>query len=364
MRNPWRRAPALLYLLAFGSASFVFAQGHANSPRNTDAVPTNDYRVTVLVSNEADEAPLVDPLLRNAWGIARSPQSPWWVANNFTSTSTVYTGDGNKIPGLEPSVPGGPTGIVFNGSDSFQLAEGTPAAFLFASLDGTFSAWNGGVNPNAIVVHNSPGSVYTGLAIHGNTLYTTDFAECHVEAFRGNFFDDSFDEVELSGDFPPVDVPAGYCPFNVKAIGSSVYVTYAKVGEDGDEEHGVGLGFVRQFDTNGNFVASVASHGPLNAPWGIAKAPADWGRFSSCLLIGNFGDGMISGWCPGKKNPTNYRFGGMLRDKGPKIVIDGLWGLGFGNGHAAGPTNVLFFAAGPDDEVNGYFGKIVFHPAD
>lgn len=359
--NPWRRAPVFLSSVLFASGAFALAQD-VGFGRNAPVVaPANDYRVTVLVSNEEDEAPVVDPLLRNAWGIARSPQGPWWVANNFTNTSTVYTGDGAKL-GLEPAVSGGPTGTVFNGSGSFQMAGGKPAVFLFASLDGTFSAWNGDVNPNAVVVHTSPGSVYTGLAIHGSTLYTTDFAECHVEAFRGNFFDGSFDEVELSGDFPPEDVPAGYCPFNVKAIGSSVYVTYAKVGPDGDEEHGVGLGFVRQFDTDGNFVAKVASHGPLNAPWGIAKAPANWGPFSSCLIIGNFGDGMITGWCPGQKHKTKYRFGGFLRDKGPKIVIDGLWGLGFGNGHLAGPQDVLFFAAGPDDEVNGYFGKIVFHP--
>jgi len=359
--NPWRRAPAVVYSLLFASGALVFGQDVGFGTSTPDVFGgTNDYRVTVLVSNEEDEAPVVDPLLRNAWGIARSPQGPWWVANNFTNTSTVYTGDGTKL-GLEPSVPGGPTGTVFNNSSSFQMAQDKPAAFLFASLDGTFSAWNGDVNPNAVVVHTSPGSVYTGLAIHGDTLYTTDFAECSVEAFRGNFFDGSFDEVELSGDFP-AEVPDGFCPFNVKAIGNSVYVTYAKVGEDGEEEHGVGLGYVRQFDLNGNFVAKVASGNPLNAPWGIAKAPADWGRFSSCVIIGNFGDGMITGWCPGQKHKTRYRFGGFLRDKGDKIVIDGLWGLGFGNGHLAGPQNVLFFAAGPDEEVNGYFGKIVFHP--
>lgn len=358
----WRRA-AFLSLLAAGASGVAYAQDGVVLQR--DVPPPggiNDYRVTVLVSNEADEAPLVDPLLRNAWGIAASDQGPWWVANNFTATSTVYTGDGTKIP-LEPSVPGEPTGTVFNGSGSFQMEQDEPAVFLFASLDGTFSAWNGNVNPNALVVHTSPGSVYTGLAIHGHTLYTTDFAECHVEAFRGNFFDGSFDEVDLDGDFPPEDVPAGYCPFNVQAIGDSVFVTYAKVGPEGDEEHGVGLGFVRQFDTDGNFVARVASHGPLNAPWGVAKAPENWGRFSGCLLIGNFGDGTITGWCPvgSHKNKRRYRFGGYLRDKNEKIVIDGLWGIGFGNDHLSGPSDVVYFAAGPDDEVNGYFGKIVIH---
>jgi uncharacterized protein (TIGR03118 family) len=366
MRNPRRRAPVFLLLPLLGASAAALGQNvlSSDSPDTPPPGGTNDYRVTVLVSNESDEAPVVDPLLKNAWGIVRSPQGPWWVANNDTNTSTVYTGDGTKL-GLEPAVSGGPTGVVFNAGSSFQMQQGKPAAFLFAALDGSFSAWNGDVNPNAVVVHTSPGSVYTGLAIQNNTLFTADFADCEVEAFRGNFFDDSFDEVDTPGGFPPFDVPIGYCPFGIKAIGNSVYVTYAKVGPDGDEEHGVGLGYVRKFDTDGNFVARVASRDPLNAPWGIAQAPGDWGRFSGCILIGNFGDGKITGWCPNDKHgERKYRFAGFLKDKNETIVIDGLWGLGFGNNHLAGPSNVLFFGAGPDEEVNGYFGKIEFHPAD
>src|SRR6476661_1974253 len=179
-RHPW------LSFLLLGATTVAFGQDVVMRPNVDDH--TNDYRVTVLVSDEEDEAPLVDPLLVNAWGIAASDTSPWWVANNGTGTSTVYTGDGTKIPGLEPSVPGQPTGTVFNTSSTFQMADGVPAKFIFASLDGKFSAWNGDVNPNAVVVHDEPGSVYIALAIHGDTLYSPNFATCEIEAFRGNFF--------------------------------------------------------------------------------------------------------------------------------------------------------------------------------
>jgi len=354
-RHPW------LSFLLLSATTVAFGQNVVMRPNVDDH--TNDYRVTVLVSDEEDEAPLVDPLLVNAWGIAASDTSPWWVANNGTGTSTVYTGDGTKIPGLEPSVPGQPTGTVFNTSSTFQMADGVPAKFIFASLDGKFSAWNGDVNPNAVVVHDEPGSVYIALAIHGDTLYSPNFATCEIEAFRGNFFDDSFAEVDLPGGFEDKSVPTGYCPFGIQAIGDSIFVAYAKVGPDGDEEHGVGLGAVREFDTDGNFVSKIADHGPFNAPWGMAKAPADWGRFSGCLIVGNFGDGTITGWCE-KRREKKWRFAGYLRDKGPKIFIDGLWGIGFGNGHNSGPQNVLYFAAGPDGESHGYYGKIEFHPEE
>lgn len=362
MRNPCRMAPVFLALLVVGTGGLVFAQdGVVLQPDIPGG--TNDYRVTILVSNEADEAPLVDPNLRNAWGIVHSPTGPWWVANNATGTSTIYDGDGNPAGPQLITVPGAPTGTVFNASGSFQMAQGQPAIFLFASEDGTFSAWNPNVNPNAVVVHSENGAIYKGLAIHNARLYSTDFGSCSVDTFHGNFFDGTFDEIDTPGGFPPVGVPDGYCPFGIKAIDDSVYVTYAK--KNGvDEEHGVGLGVVRQFDTDGNFVARVASHGPLNAPWGIAKAPDDFGRFSGCVLIGNFGDGKLTGWCPTNHGVHPYRFGGFLQEKNAAIVIDGLWGIGFGNGHLAGPRNVLFFAAGPDEEVNGYFGKIVLHPAD
>jgi len=313
------------------------------------AAATNEYVVTVLVSNLAGVAPVTDMKLVNGWGIAASPTSPWWVADNGTGWSTIYTGAGVKAP-LEVTVPGAPTGIVAYTGNQFLLAPDRPARFIFASQDGTFSAWNRDFDPtHAHVVFSDPGSVYQGLAILGDTLYTSDFTECAVEAFDG-----TFTEIETDGEFEDRSIPAGYCPFGIQAIGNSIFVTYAPA--DGDEEvPGQGHGVVREFDADGHLVAKVASHGQLNAPWGLALAPSNFGRFSDCLLVGNFGDGEINAYC---KNAGGYHHSGILRSGNQPLRIDGLWGIGFGNGAGSGPTNVLYFAAGPDDEVNGSFGKI------
>jgi len=324
----------------------------------------NNYKVTILVSNEAGEAPHQDPDLQNAWGIAAGPSSPWWVANNATGTSSIFDADGNPAGPVKITVPGAPDGTVFNGSGSFQIASGAPALFLFASEDGTFSGWNPAVNPGAaVVVHNEPGSNYKGLAIVGSTLYSTSFGSCEVESFHGNFFDGTFTEFDTSGGFEDPSIPAGYCPFGIQAVGTSVFVSYARKDGD-DEDHGRGLGFVREFDSDGNLVARVASHGQLNAPWGMAMAPGDFGKFGGCLIVGNFGDGQMNAYCKnhgddhGEGDGQEWHHAGRLKEGHHTLVIDGLWGIGFGNGGAAGPTNVLYFAAGPDDEVNGYYGKI------
>jgi uncharacterized protein (TIGR03118 family) len=346
-------------LAALFAASVAFAQSSRGQVVVANTDKDNRYDVTILVSNEEEDAPTpADPLLKNGWGIAAGGASgPWWVNDNDTNFSTLYDGDGTKRS-LEVAVPGGPTGIVFNGGGSFQLSAGSPALFIFAALDGSFSAWNSGTA--ATVVHSEAGAVYTGLAIHGDTLYAADFAGCSVDAYHGNFFDQSFDEFDTAGGFQDHTIAAGYCPFNVQAVGDSIFVTYAKVGEDGDEEHGVGLGFVREFDANGNLVSRVGNHGQLNAPWGVAMAPDNFGLFSNCLLVGNFGDGHINAFC---KTPSgNWHQQGRLREGVHLLTIDGLWGIGFGNGGAAGKTNVLYFAAGPDDEQNGYYGKIEFAP--
>ena len=354
-----RTAGGVLAALFAASAAFAQSSGARGKVVVANTDKDNRYDVTILVSNEEEDAPTpADPLLRNGWGIAAGGATgPWWVNDNDTNFSTLYEGDGTKRA-LEVAVPGGPTGIVFNGGSSFQLSAGAPALFIFAALDGSFSAWNSGTA--ATVVHSEAGAVYTGLAIHGDTLYAADFAGCSVDAYRGNFFDQSFDEFDTAGGFQDHTIAGGYCPFGLQAVGDSIFVTYAKVGEDGDEEHGVGLGFVREFDANGNLIARVGNHGQLNAPWGVAMAPDNFGRFSDCLLVGNFGDGHIIPFC---KTPSgNWHQSGRLREGVHVLTIDGLWGIGFGNGGAAGPPNVLYFAAGPDDETNGYYGKIEFAP--
>lgn len=319
------------------------------------AADTNNYQVTILVSNEAGEAPAVDPKLVNAWGIAASATSPWWVADNGAGNSTLYTGAGAKVS-LEVIVPGAPTGIVSYGGSQFLIAPRIPARFMFASEDGTISGWSGSLpdRTHALVAFAHEGSIYKGLAIHGDTLYTTDFAECAVEALDG-----TFTTIETSGGFVDDSIPRDYCPFGIQAIGNSIFVTYALKGGT-DDIAGTGHGFVREFDDNGTLVARVANHGRLNSPWGMALAPSNFGRFSGCLLVGNFGDGQLNAYC--LDGEGGFHPAGTLRQDQKPVVIDGLWGIGFGNGQASGPTDVLYFAAGPDEEANGYFGKIEFAP--
>lgn len=319
------------------------------------ARPGNSYRSTILVSDEEDEAPVIDPLLKNAWGIAQNPSGPWWVSNEDTGTSTLYNGAGTKIP-LEVTIPpgtagetGSPTGIVFYGGSAFKLSSGASARFIFATADGTFSAWAPGMT-TAEIHHNEPGVAYLGLAIHGDRLFSTGFTECEVAAFDGNW-----EEIETAGGFEDDTVPPGYCPFGVQVIGDHVFVAYAL--SDGEEEvHGTSLGAVREFDLDGNLIAAVGDHGRLNSPWGMAMAPADWGSFGGCLLVGNFGDGRINAFC--KDSDGAWHAAGRLRENGRDLVIDGLWGIAFGNGNGLSPTSTLYFGAGPDDEEHGYFGKI------
>ncbi len=356
----WHRSMTWLVTALFVCPFMALAQDAAivrSEARAASAVPfekLNDYRATILVSNEADEAPLQDPHLVNAWGIAASSSGPWWVADNGSGFSTIYDGTGAKL--LEVTVPGAPTGTVHNDSGSFRLAANEPATFIFASEDGTFSAWNHDFDAaSAHVVHSEDGAVYKGLAIHDTRLFSTDFAGCSVDAYEGDFFDGSFHEIDTPGGFADPSIHQGFCPFGVQVVGDSVFVTYALKGGE-DDVPGIGHGFVREFDADGNLVARVGSRGLLNSPWGIAMAPDDFGRFSGCLLVGNFGDGKINAFC---QNPGgNWHHAGRLRQGRHTLSIDGLWGIGFGNGQASGPTDVLYFAAGPDDETNGYFGKI------
>jgi uncharacterized protein (TIGR03118 family) len=352
-----RPSRVLVALFLSGAAALATGAERARPVKAAAGDPGNNYKVTILVSNEEGEAPLQDPLLVNSWGIAASGSGPWWVSNNGTGTSTVYRGDGTKL-GLQPTVPGAPTGIVFNGSTSFQMADGVPATFIFASEDGTFSAWNSTINADAQVVFSDPGSNYKGLAILGDVLYSTDFASCEVEAFQGNFFTGAatpFTEIDTAGGFEDASIPAGFCPFGIQAVGESIVVTYAKKEGD-DDVAGQGNGFVRQFDSDGNLVEKIGSRGLLNSPWGVALAPPDFGKFGGCLLVGNFGDGRINAFC--QNHGGKWHEAGRLSEHRHRLTIDGLWGIGFGNDGLAGPLNVLYFAAGPDDETNGYFGKV------
>jgi uncharacterized protein (TIGR03118 family) len=321
------------------------------------------YSTHVLVSDGGLPADHFDPHLVNPWGLAFDPTGFAWVANNHTGTSTLYDGSG-AIQRLVVSIPtnvdprgGSPTGIVFNGSSGFGIGgvPPAPARFVFASEDGIISGWSPKEPPGstqALVVIDNPVGVYKGLAIladvDGDRLYAADFHTGTIDVY-----DDSFGDLFLQ--FVDPNLPAGYAPFNVQAIGDSLYVTYALQDANGvDDVPGPGHGFVDEFDRNGSLIRRFASAGVLNSAWGLALAPAEFGPMSGALLIGNVGDGRINAF-----DVKTRRFLGTLDEReGAPIQIEGLWALQFGNGVEGQPTNTLFFTAGPNEEANGIYGRI------
>jgi len=324
------------------------------------------FTVHNLVSDGFVPAEHTDPNLVNGWGLTAGPSTPWWVADNGTNVSTLYQGDGTQAA-LIVSVPGAPTGAVFNGGTGFVVSRhhaSGPARFLFATESGTILGWNPGVPPpatstTAIVAVDRAhvGAIYKGLAIasttHGAFLYATDFHNGRVD-----MFDSSFHLVTPAGAFVDPNLPHGFAPFGIQNLGGNIFVTYAKQDSDAEDDvPGLGFGFVDEYTTDGHFVRRIASGGNLNSPWGLTIAPAGFGHASGDLLVGNFGDGHINVFSPTASGP--YTSLGLLlgSDQHP-IKIDGLWGLGFGNGSASGPVTTLYFSAGPHGEAHGLFGSI------
>ena len=321
------------------------------------------YAVQPLVSDSsATPAASTDPSLVNGWGLSAGPTTPWWASDNGTNLSTLYSGTGAKTA-LTVSVPGAPTGTVFNGSatDFVVSGGGTSGAarFLFSTEGGTILGWTPSVNGTAAVVgadRSSAGAVYKGLATTNDRLYATDFHNGGVDVF-----DASFNLISTPGGFKDPAVAKGFAPFGIQALGGDVFVTYAK--QDAARKDDVplpGQGYVDEFTPDGQLVAHVVNSGkknaPLVAPWGLALAPADFGAFGGDLLVGNFGNGRISAYT--KRGSTWVYKGQLRRVDGTPDTIDGLWALGFGNGNAAGPTNTLYFLAGPSGEKHGLFGSI------
>jgi len=304
---------------------------------------------TNLVSDGAVPAVTTDPDLKNPWGISFSPTSPFWIANNGTGLSTLYNGLGAK-QGLVVSMPPAgqtPTGTVFSAISANFLGD----RFLFATEAGTIAGWQGSAGTTAVtrVDLSFSGAAFKGLAIAGDHIYATDFAGGKVDVFDGNY-----SPVTLPGSFQDPNLPAGFAPFGIQNIGGTIVVTFAKQGSGGDEQAGAGLGIVDVFDTNGFLVRRLISGGVLNAPWGLALAPATFGDLAGLILVGNFGDGLINGF-----DPTTGAFVGSLSDSlGKPLVIDGLWGLAFGNGGTGFSSNKLYFTAGPNGEADGLFGSL------
>ena len=304
------------------------------------------FRQTNLVSDIPGLAAFTDPNLRNPWGISSSPTSPFWVSNQVTGTATLYNTAGQP-QGLIVTIPGGnPTGQVFNTTSSFGLPTGGNARFLFATLNGTIAAWNGGTT--AQIAASTPGAVYTGLALgssgSGDFLYAANSEQNRIDVFNG-----SFALTSLSADFTDPTLPSGFSVYNAQQIGDELVVTY--------ENEASGGGIVNAFDLSGNFLHRLSGNGaggPLESPWGLAIAPASFGPLAGALLVGNEGDGHISAF-----DFTSGAFLGQLLglDSNP-LANTGLWGLRVGNGGNGGDPSKLYFAAGINGEVDGLFGSI------
>ncbi len=371
---------------AAGSSVYTLTcSGSANASGSGSATLTvgaaTAYSLTKLVADQgAGTAATIDAKLVNPWGLVIPTGLPAWVANNGTQTSTLYDGNGKAQPHAAPLVVTfaqsgagadfDPTGVVFNGvATDFAVTEGTvsgSAKFIFDGEGGMIAGWSPGVDPtHAINMYtDAGGAVYKGLAIAQNGghafLYATDFHNSKVDVFNNAFVKQATSATAFA--FKDPSIPAGYAPFGIQAINNGaggvtqIYVTYAqqKAPDNHDNANGVGLGYVDIYDTNGKFIKQLIATGALNAPWGLALAPADFGTLSNALLVGNFGDGLINGY-----DAATGTFIGTVKDAGgAAIATAGVWGIAFGNDANNQPHNTLFFAAGTNDELNGSYGRI------
>jgi uncharacterized protein (TIGR03118 family) len=320
-----------------------------------------DYRQTNLVSNLPGVALLQDTNLVNAWGMAFSATSPFWISDNGSGLSTLYavTYDSNGVvqvakQGLEVAIPGDgtPSGQVFNGTSAFHTN-----LFIFSSEDGTISGWRGSLGTTAEVLVARSTAVYKGITIATSNgapiLLAANFGEGTLDAYGA--------DLSLLAQFADPKAPAGYAPFNVQSLGGMVFVTFAKQdAEKHDDDAGPGRGLIDVFNpqtgTFHRFATGKAAGGKLkeiNSPWGLALSPTNFGGHADQLLVGNFGSGTIMSF------EADGEFRGLLEDCREKpIVIDGLWGLAFGNGGRGGRPGTLYFTAGPDGESNGLFGAL------
>jgi uncharacterized protein (TIGR03118 family) len=361
LRPNWLCAVVLLGAALLGGATGSLAAQTASTPQN-------NYLVHNLASDLANTADHLDPNLVNPWGVGFGP-TPFWVGNNGTGTATLYGGAGAPIP-LIVTIPqaanagtAGPvTGVIFNtfasNANAFDVQAGKPALFMFCSEDGVISGWNqtvSGTKASALFDNSKSGAVYTGCALGGTAaapyLFVANFNAGTVDVYDANFnlnpapYNASSlpQPYTTSSPFSNPAIPAGFAPFNVQNIGGTLFVTYAK--QDAEKHNnvgGAGNGYVAMFNLNGSLIANLIGEGPLNSPWGMAIAPANFGPFAGALLVGNFTDGKINAF-----NASTGAVLGTLDDtSGNPIAIPGLWSLNFGGGADSEDPGTLYITAG------------------
>ncbi|MBK9585707.1 MAG: TIGR03118 family protein [Alphaproteobacteria bacterium] len=349
------------------------------------------YILQNLVANRQIYMPeIVDPQMVNAWGLAIRPAGAgghFWINNTDTGTVSLYVGDvgGKKLfqddvkritlPAADPKAEHStPTGQVFNGVETEFVVthDGItgPSKFIFCTEDGTIIGWTEKKNDDGTFIRPShgviavdqskQGAIYKGITVSvnregGNRLYAVDFANNRVD-----IFDSSFKPLKIEGAFAhPAGVPSDHAPFNVQELGGILYITYARLTkEPGEEEQGTGLGYLAAFDYEGKLIREFEGRKDLDAPWGLAIATADFGQASGRLLVGNFGNGKIVTF----DLESGKQAGVLKRPDGNPLEVEGLWGILFGNGQSLGDANALYYAAGPAEEADGVFGKIVWTP--
>jgi uncharacterized protein (TIGR03118 family) len=350
---------------------------------------TSGFADTALVSNKTGivaTTTTIDANLSNPWGLVTAKGLPFWIADNNGNSASLYSGTGQiqtnavtgsaasaiTIPASATGVAANPTGQVYNGSGGFLIPTSNgqeTSLFIFSGEGGTISGWAKDSGATAVtayddgVVNGTAHAVYKGLALGSvngaSFLYATDLHNSKVDVFDTNFAKPA----AMQGKFIDPTLPAGFVPFGIAALNNQLYVTYAM--QDAamhDETTGAGLGYVDVFDFSGNFISRFASAGPLNAPWGIALAPAGFGSFQGDLLVGNFGDGTINIFAPnGTALATDM--GPLTLNGGTVFAVPGLWSLVFGDGDSDKPLTTLFYTAGFADQTDGVFGSIAFGSA-
>jgi uncharacterized protein (TIGR03118 family) len=340
---------------------------------------------TNLVSNKPEfGAQILEPALKNPWGIAIRPAGlggHFWLGAAGTAQSLEYVGDVGGTPlfqdALKTVATGGPTtGVAFNPGAQFVITQPhengaitNATKFFFANLSGTVSAWTERARPDGgfdrpldsvtAIDGRARHSSFIGVTVSpkADRLYAADFgAEANLRVYDGALVE----QAPLANPFE-AGTPRradGFEAFNVQTLGAQVFATYGRHVARSPDAPPPAEGRLAEFDAEGRLVARWYGRGYLNYPWGVALAPKDFGLYAGCLLVGNFGDGTVVAFHPRLKVALDY----VRDDHGQRVVLDGLWGLQFGNGASLGEANHLYFASGPNREADGLFGKLQANP--